>query len=252
MRAEHAPHAFRFDGIVQLRRGAVIVDVADLLRPPVRAAERDVDAADDFPTVGIHLHAVIRVAGRSVAFDARVRTDAARQRPILALDDEHPRALAEDEAVAAPVERARRRLGPIVVVRGDRAHPREAEDHAGQHAAVGAAGEQRFVFAAADERRGVADRIRRARASAREHMADAVQPQRDGDLARHHAADADGNGIRRHVAAAGGEEILVLLLADVDAAASAADQYARIRLGRSQTGIAPRFARGDDAEQRRP
>ena len=47
------------------------------------------------------------------------------------------------------------------------------------------------------------------------------------------------------------EEVLVLLLADVDPAAAAADQHARARLARAQAGIAPRLARGNDAEQRR-
>ena len=43
----------------------------------------------------------------------------------------------------------------------------------------------------------------------------------------------------------------VLLLADVDAAAAAADEHAGIRLARAQAGIAPRLARRNHAEQRR-
>src|SRR6185437_3388799 len=52
--------------------------------------------------------------------------------------------------------------------------------------------------------------------------------------------------------AAGGEEVLVLLLADIDAAAAAADQDAGVRLPRAQACVAPRFAPRDDAEQRCP
>ena len=74
--------------------------------------------------------------------------------------------------------------------------------------------------------RGIADRVGRAGAAGREHVADAVQAERDRNLARHHAADADGDGIRRDVPAVVGEEVLVLPLADVDAAAAAADDHA--------------------------
>ena len=48
------------------------------------------------------------------------------------------------------------------------------------------------------------------------------------------------------------EEILVLLLAYIDAAAAAADENTGIWLAGSQSGIAPGFARRDDTEQRRP
>ena len=72
------------------------------------------------------------------------------------------------------------------------------------------------------------------------------------DLARPHAADADGNRIGSDVAAAGGEEVRVLRFADVDAASAAADDDAAARLGDAKAGILPRFARRDDAEQCRP
>ena len=100
------------------------------------------------------------------------------------------------------------------------------------------------------QRRRVADRVGRARAAARQHVADAVQPQRDRDLARHHADDRDRNGVRRDLAAALDEEVVVLPLADVDAAAAAADDDAGVRLADPQAGVSPRFARGDDADQR--
>src|SRR4030095_12610970 len=47
------------------------------------------------------------------------------------------------------------------------------------------------------------------------------------------------------------EEIPVLLLSDVDAAAAAADDHAGVRLGKRQARVVPRFARREDAEQRR-
>ena len=47
------------------------------------------------------------------------------------------------------------------------------------------------------------------------------------------------------------EEVVVLPLADVDAAAAAADDHAGARLAGAEAGVVPRFARGDDADQRR-
>src|SRR5512132_48678 len=82
-------------------------------------------------------------------------------------------------------------------------------------------------------------------------MADSVQAERDRNLARHHPADTDRDGVRRHVPAARGEEIFVLFLADVDAAATAANQYTGALFPITEPRIAPCFACRDDAEQRR-
>ena len=82
-------------------------------------------------------------------------------------------------------------------------------------------------------------------------MAHPAQAQRDRDLTRHHAADADGDRVRRHVTAARGEEVFMLLLADVDAAATAANEHAGAGLPGAQARVAPGFSRGDDAEERR-
>ena len=50
--------------------------------------------------------------------------------------------------------------------------------------------------------------------------------------------------------AAGCEEVLVLLLADVDATTAAANQHAGARLPRSQARVAPGLPASDDAEER--
>ena len=107
------------------------------------------------------------------------------------------------------------------------------------------------VGVAGPQQRGrVADRVGRARAAARQHVADAAQPQRDRDLARHHADNRHRNRVRRDLLAALDEEVVVLPLADVDAAAAAADDDAGVRLADAQAGVGPRLARGDDADQR--
>src|SRR6185295_14158607 len=100
----------------------MVVDVADVLRPAMRAGKRHLDTANDFGAVRRHLDTVIGIARRAVPFDARIWTNAARQGAILPLDGEHPRAFAEDEPVAAAIERARRGLRSVVVTGRDRAH----------------------------------------------------------------------------------------------------------------------------------
>ena len=250
MPAEHLAHAPRFHRVVQHGRGAVIVDVADLLGPPPGALDRQGHRADNLLARRRHLDAVIRIAGRRVAVDRGVDRGAPGARAVLALEHEHPRALAEDEAVAPPVERPRRFRRPVVVGHRQRLHAREAEDHPRRDACVGAARQHHVGLARAQQRGGVADRVGRARAAARQHVADAAQPQRDRDLARQHPDNGDRDGVRGHLLAALEEEVVIVPLADVDPAAAAADHDAGVRLGDRQPRVGPRLARGDHADQR--
>ena len=94
--------------------------------------------------------------------------------------------------------------------------------------------------------RRIAERIGRTGTSGRQHVADATQPERDRHLARDHPDDADGDGVRRDVLAAGGEEVAVLRLADVDAAAAAADDDAGVRLVDAKASVVPRLACRND------
>ena len=100
--------------------------------------------------------------------------------------------------------------------------------------------------------RGIAHGVGGPGAAGGQDVADAVQPERDRNLARHHAADAERDGVGRDVTAVVGEEVLVLLLADVDAAAARADDHAGAGLAEAEAGVIPRFARGSNAEHRGP
>src|SRR4051812_17005408 len=108
MRTKYATHAPRLDRVVQLRRRAVVVDIADLLLRSAGLRQRRLDAADDFIAIGIHLHAVIGIAGRRITLDARVAGGAARARAVLALEHDHVGAFAEHEAIAVAIEGTRR------------------------------------------------------------------------------------------------------------------------------------------------
>ena len=77
------------------------------------------------------------------------------------------------------------------------------------------------------------------------------KPERDRHLARHHADDADGDGVGSDVAPAVGEEVAILRFADVDAAAAAADDHSGAGLVDPQAGVVPRLARGNHGQQRR-
>jgi hypothetical protein len=82
-------------------------------------------------------------------------------------------------------------------------------------------------------------------------MADAMQFQRNGNLARDHADDGDRDGVRGDALPAIGEEFGVLTLGDVNPARTAADQHARVRLATPQSCVVPRLGSGHDGDQRR-
>src|SRR5687768_2236177 len=249
-RSERDARAPRLDDVVQHGRRAVIVNVTNFLRRPPGLADRLRHAPHNLFAVRVHLDAMVGVARRRVTVDRRINVRAAGPRAILELECEHPCALTEHEPVAAAIERPRRFFAAIVVARRHGAHAREAEDHAGQHAAVGAAGQHHVTLPVPQHHRGVADRVGRAGAAGGKDVADAAQAERDRDLARHHAANADGDRIGRHLLAVVLEKVAVLPLTDVDAAATAADDHAGIGLGKPEAGVAPRFARGQHAKQR--
>ena len=72
-------------------------------------------------------------------------------------------------------------------------------------------------------------------------MADAVQLERDRDLARDHADDRYRDRVGRDALPAIGEELAVLTLGDVDAAGAAADEHTGVGLAEAQPGVGPRF-----------
>ena len=82
-------------------------------------------------------------------------------------------------------------------------------------------------------------------------MTDAAQTQRDRDLARHHPDDRDRDRVGSDLPAVLDEEVVVLPLADVDAASPAADDDAGSRLADPQARVGPRLARRDHRDERR-
>ena len=80
-------------------------------------------------------------------------------------------------------------------------------------------------------------------------MADPVQLQRDGNLARDHADDGDRNGVWGDPFLAVVEELVVLPLGDIDPTGSAAHQHPGARLFEPQPGICPGFMRRNNRDE---
>ena len=80
-------------------------------------------------------------------------------------------------------------------------------------------------------------------------MADPVQPQRDRDLTRHHPHNRHRDRVRRDLFSALHEEVVILALANVDAAAAAADHHTRVRFADAEAGVGPGLTRGNHADE---
>jgi hypothetical protein len=98
--AERHLHGPGLRAIVHLGRRAVVGEVADGLRGQAGLAERHRHRAGGLLARFVETDPVMRVAGRAVPGDLPVRAGPPRLRPLGFLDDEHPRALAQDETVA--------------------------------------------------------------------------------------------------------------------------------------------------------
>src|SRR6185436_9895748 len=83
-------------------------------------------------------------------------------------------------------------------------------------------------------------------------MADAPQPKRNRHFTRHHADDGNRNRVRGDLLAVLDEKVVVLALADVDAAAAAADDDAGAGFADLETGVDPCFASRGHGDQRGP
>ena len=198
-----------------------------------------------------NLHAMVRIAGRAIPRDFGEDRRPAGFGMAALLQDKHPGPLAEDEAFAVEAERPR---GPGGVVPGagrDETHPLKGKEDTRRDGRISPAGQHHRDDPAANQRCGVANRIGAARAAGRDHMADAVQLERDRDLAGHHPDDRHRDRVGGHALPAVAEELGVLTLGDVDAARAAADDHAGVRLVEAEPRIRPRFGCGDDRDERR-
>ena len=158
--------------------GAVGGDEADLGRARAGVLERGAHRAQRAGALVVGLDHVEGVVGGAVADDAPEHRGAARAGVLLALEDQHRRALAHHEAVAARVEGARD------AVARERAHAPEGGDAQRRQRRLGAAGDDDVGGAALDHPHALADRVRAGRAGRGDAEAGAVDAEADRDRAR--------------------------------------------------------------------
>ena len=117
MLAEGAFNRLRFRRITERRRCRVRIDVTDALGFDARAPQRALKSENDPARLGIGSGDMIGVGRLPVAENLAVDPRAARFRVLEFLEDENPRAFAENEAVALTIERPARAFGLGVVFR---------------------------------------------------------------------------------------------------------------------------------------
>ena len=181
----------------------------------------------------------MRVRGRAVAGELRVRLGAAALGDLGGFEHEQRPALAHDEAVALRVERSRGVLGIVVRARGERPDDVERPECERAQRHLDAAGERRVDGPVANRAQCLAerDRARRARVGGRQDRPADVEV--DPDVGRRRAAEDRERERRRDGLDAAREVALVLLLGVGDAAERAAEVDADpLRLG----GARPRQA----------
>ena len=125
--AEHTLDRFGLVRVVELRRGAVRVDVVHGIGTDPGIFEAQPHACRGADALGRRLRDVVRVAVGAVADQLGEDRRAAPSRRFQFLEHQHARTLGHDEAVAVFVERAARALGLVVAGR-QRAHGHEATD----------------------------------------------------------------------------------------------------------------------------
>src|SRR5204862_5357930 len=176
----------------------------------------------------VHAHAVVRVARRSVSRHLGVDVRAARTGGALALHDEHPGALAEDEAVAVAGEGARAAFGLLVPGVRDDAHDAEAGHHGLGDRRVGAAGDDVVADAELEIAIGVAEGVRRGRTAGRDQVREAVKVVGHRDLGCDRADRAGRDRIDRGLLRRALVPELVHALAELDGPAAGTEHHAHL------------------------
>ncbi len=199
--AEDLAQRLQLGDVTRRRRGGVRVHMHDLRRVQVGAVEQVLQGVRDAPALRLRLDDVVGVRGDALADRLRVDAGTALGGVLGGLQDEHTRALAEDEAVPVDVVGARGALGVLVVLR-HRHHVAERGDGQRVDRRLRTAGDDHVGTTGADHLDGVADglgtrgarRDRRvhARAGAHEqaHVGRGAVRHQHGDGVRGDAADA--------------------------------------------------------------
>src|SRR5579871_376231 len=181
--AEQPLDRAQLDLVAERGRGAVRVDVVDLVGRQPGAAQRVAHRAIGAVAVLRGRGQVIGVAGHAVTDDLGIDFGAARLGVLQLFEHEHAGAFAHDKAVAALVPRPRGG-GRVVVVAG-RQRPRRGKPGQPQPAdrRLGAAAHHDVGIVEGDQPRRVADRVRAGRARRHHRMVRPLEAVADRDVA---------------------------------------------------------------------
>ena len=155
--AEQPLDGLQLDLVAHLRRGAVGVDVVDVVGGDPGALHRHPHAALGAVAILGRRRDVIGVAREAVADDLAIDLRAAGERMLALLEDDDAGALADDEAVAVAVIGSRRLGRTVVEVGRERPAGGEARDRQPVDRRLGAAGDHDVGVAERDQPGRIAD-----------------------------------------------------------------------------------------------
>src|SRR5262245_507392 len=207
------------------------VNVVDRVGRDAGIREAQSHAGGRAHALGRRLRDVIRVSVGSVANHLRQNRRTPTPGHFELLKNQHPRALADHEAVAVLVERPAGALG-CVVARRQRAHRHEAADARRRDRRLGPAANDCVLVAVPDHPHGLADRMPAGGTRASGRVVDTLGAVLDGDLARRQVGDELRNHERRDALQAAVEkEPVVFLDRRQSAEADSDDDTDALRIG---------------------
>ena len=181
--AEQALHRAQLDLVAQRRRGAVRVDVVDLVGVELGALQRRLHGAVAAVAVLRRRGDVIGVARQAVAHDLGIDLGAALLGVLVLFEHDDAGALAHDEAVAVLVPRPRGRGRRVVEAGRQRAQAAKPAMPMRQIAASAPPATITSASLQLDQARGVADRMGAGRAGRDHRVVRALEAVLDRDLA---------------------------------------------------------------------
>ena len=196
--AEQPLHRVELDLVAERRRGAVRVDVVEILRLDAGALQRRLHRAVGTIAALRRRGDMIGIARKTVADDLRIDARATRFGMVQRFEHDGAGALAHHEAVAIPVERARALRRLVVEARRQGATGAEAGDPDAVDGRFGAAGDHDFGIFKRDQSRRVADSMRPGRAGGHAGMVRPAQSMLDRHIAACKVDESSGDEERRY------------------------------------------------------
>ena len=224
MLAKHPFDGLGLGRVVVRRRRAVGVDIVDLGRLNVPAAQRLLHAAGRAFALGRGRSHVVGVTVGAIADYLGIDFRPATPRTFQLFHHHDAGPFGHDKAVAALIKRAAGSVGFVVVGR-DRLHgDKAAQPHGGQRG-FGSAGNHRLLFAEANQPKRLANGVRPGRTGAGRGIVDALGAVANSDLTRGKIGDQLGNKERRDLFEPGVEENFMIGLNAAQAADADPDNH---------------------------